>query len=707
MSGRGALWRWSLATLLPWLVIGVAAACALGELTVTGAERPHRLGLLPQPWVFGLALAAGVLAAVIQRRTRAPSAPLLLGAVTLVPWLPIPLPAVALALAGPLRWSLWTATGLLLVASAVSRSGRVSASWLTSPRRAPVTAALLALLVFAGARALIGNRIPTGDEPHYLLLAQSIAADRDLDVENNYTRRDYAPYYPGDLEPHWYVRGLGGKGILYHLPGLPALVAPALLAGGPMTASLWLALLCAVGTALVWRLGYEVGERDAGSAWFGWATATLTLPMAAQSAMIYPDAPAAIVTAGVMLALASDERATRERAPGSEGAASWSLPVTALVGIGCGALPWLHTRLALPAVFGVLCLVLRMRTWRRKWAHGLTLLGLLLAGVGSWFWYFRFFYGVWDPRAPYASQTPFDPFAAPTGAIAMFADQSAGLLPNAPVYALAFYAFWLLARTRPRLAAEYAVIAVPYLALNAGFHMWWGGTSVPGRLMLAVLLPFAATTALAWRRFTRTSRLAALCLLALSTMAAGSRVLGGGGRLLFPDSAGRNLWLDRLSPIVDLTPGLPGYFSAPRSLAWDAVIWVVAIAASLGIARWLSTRVPLRPTAQATVYVAAASLGAMGAVEVLWARSHAAVIAPTASQLSVLAHVRDRAVRRVFDVGRAAWVDADDALARLGIGSDRLPPRAEALSLQVAGVVPGRYLLQTDPRVRSGQRLTF
>jgi hypothetical protein len=128
----------------------------------------------------------------------------------------------------PLRWSLWTAAAVLLAASAISGSGRTSASWLTSPRRAPFTAALLALLVFAGVRTLVGNRIPTGDEPHYLLLAQSIVADRDLDVENNYTRRDYAPYYPGELEPHWYVRGLGGKGLLYHLPGLPALVAPAL-----------------------------------------------------------------------------------------------------------------------------------------------------------------------------------------------------------------------------------------------------------------------------------------------------------------------------------------------------------------------------------------------------------------------------------------------------------------------------------------------
>jgi hypothetical protein len=177
--------------------------------------------------------------------------------------------------------------------------------------------------------------------------------------------------------------------------------------------------------------------------------------------------------------------------------------------------------------------------------------------------------------------------------------------------------------------------------------------------------------------------------------------------LLFPDGARRNGWLDWLSPVVDLTPGLPGYFSAPRTLHWDALLWVTATAASVGAATWLAARLRLRDTTRATVYVVAVCAGAVVAIGVTWARSSASPVSPTASQLTFLAHVRDRGVSRVLDVRRAAWMGADDALTRLEIGSDRRPPGAEDSSLRVAGVPPGRFLLQTPSGGRAGQRLSI
>jgi len=83
-------------------------------------------------------------------------------------------------------------------------------------------------------------------------------------------------------------------------------------------------------------------------------------------------------------------------------------------------------------------------------------------------------------RAPYGSQTRSNRWRRGR-VVATFADQQAGLLLNAPVYVLACYAVWLLARAAPRLAVEYAIVAVPYLVLSAGFHMWWvGGRSPDG-----------------------------------------------------------------------------------------------------------------------------------------------------------------------------------------------------------------------------------
>ncbi|HEY7161875.1 MAG TPA: hypothetical protein VH815_11485, partial [Acidobacteriota bacterium] len=40
---------------------------------------------------------------------------------------------------------------------------------------------------------------PTGDEPHYLIVAHSLALDRDISLLNNYQKHHYHYFYPGEL----------------------------------------------------------------------------------------------------------------------------------------------------------------------------------------------------------------------------------------------------------------------------------------------------------------------------------------------------------------------------------------------------------------------------------------------------------------------------------------------------------------------------
>src|SRR4051794_38845986 len=40
---------------------------------------------------------------------------------------------------------------------------------------------------------------PTGDEPHYLITAHSLAVDHDLELRNNYVNADYRLFYPASL----------------------------------------------------------------------------------------------------------------------------------------------------------------------------------------------------------------------------------------------------------------------------------------------------------------------------------------------------------------------------------------------------------------------------------------------------------------------------------------------------------------------------
>lgn len=66
---------------------------------------------------------------------------------------------------------------------------------------ASARAAILAFLCFVTVRFASMSAL-AGDEPHYLVLAQSLLSDNDLKVANNYARGDYRAYYPGDLQPH-------------------------------------------------------------------------------------------------------------------------------------------------------------------------------------------------------------------------------------------------------------------------------------------------------------------------------------------------------------------------------------------------------------------------------------------------------------------------------------------------------------------------
>ena len=66
----------------------------------------------------------------------------------------------------------------------------------------------------------------TGDEPHYMVQAESIAHDFDLDLRNNYDKAYYYTYYPGWLNPQAFTRA-DGRFIFAHyiLPSLLTLPA--------------------------------------------------------------------------------------------------------------------------------------------------------------------------------------------------------------------------------------------------------------------------------------------------------------------------------------------------------------------------------------------------------------------------------------------------------------------------------------------------
>ena len=122
-------------------------------------------------------------------------------------------------------------------------------------------AAALWLVLFAAYAATIG--LPAfgtsefgGDEPHYLLTAESIASDQDLDLRDEYATLAYRDWYPYALERRG--RLTNGQANEPTGAGFALLIAPAYAIGGPLAVQLLLAAVAALAFVLAAALARRI-----------------------------------------------------------------------------------------------------------------------------------------------------------------------------------------------------------------------------------------------------------------------------------------------------------------------------------------------------------------------------------------------------------------------------------------------------------------
>ena len=654
---------------------------SLGAWCASGAVAPgdgasSRLVVLPPAGWLAVTVAVALLSTRLCRIGRAQAAPLWLPAVSLIPLLPVPLPAAMLLWIGPLGQLL--AATALAVSIGIALRGRLDRRRLV-PRGVGLVA--IAAVVYLTAAWAISPRLPGGDEPHYLVITQSLLNDGDLRIEDNHQRREYAAYVDGTLRPDYLRRGRDGAIYSIHAPGVAALVLPAFAAGGYPAVVLFLSVLSACALIPVWRAANEVAGR--GAAMFATAAVGLSVPFFFQSMTIYPDGPAAAIVAVVLWLAVS-------RGIASEGSA-------VVAGLLLGVLPWLHTRYSIIAA-GLGVVVAARILWpdddRFRRAIPRRLVAFILPAVlcaVAWFAMFQSIYGTWDPRAPYGHATDMRLGRIPHGIAGLLLDQQFGLLPNAPVYGLAFVGLWPLWQRRPRVAVELAAVVLPYVLAVAGFHMWWGGRSSPVRFLVPILLPMALPIA-AWVGSPgrgRTGRAAASVLLGASLLITAAFVLVDRGALVYNSRDGHALWLLAASAAANLTFAVPSLFQGGPAAAWvtaagwlgSAILVVLAlhrVSAMLNPARWAAAVL-----AGVVVFLSAgATFG--------WARAGTAGRDPGAGTLAAIAlacedltfGLRTGPFRVNDAFGETAGATIEDA--------SRRPVRTPVL-WSASGVPPGSY----------------
>jgi hypothetical protein len=489
-------------TAWPVLVCLVVALALLVTAAVLDAfllnGQRVRVAFLP-PWESGagLLLTTFVGLALVAHRARSTSGPAheampdvlwpaLASAVLLLPFLPI-LPdvfPVLQILAGPLRWVVWLAIVALLVRT-WWRHWPPASRWLPQSVLArTIVIGLISALVCATAAARLAGTVlyPAGDEPHYLVIAQSLWRDGDLKIENNHERGDYREYFRQPLEPHYLTRGSDGEIYSIHPVGLPVLLAPVYAAGGYPGVLIALIAMASCAAALAWRW-VAVASGSALAATFAWAVVVLSAPYLFNTFTVYPE-----IAAGLAVVVGITTRR----------------PL--VLGIACGSLPWLSTKYApMSAALFVTGLVAGSgsSTWRllpaRSLAQAIGAYGTLLA---AWF---AFFYLIWGnplPQAPYGAMVQTTPWNLVFGAPGLLFDQEYGLLPYAPAYVLAATGLWVLWRSggeRRALAIRVVLVFGALLGTVGAFRIWWGGSASPSRplasALLVLMLPIAAAFA--------------------------------------------------------------------------------------------------------------------------------------------------------------------------------------------------------------------
>jgi hypothetical protein len=375
----------------------------------------------------------------------------------------------------------------------------------------------------------------TGDEPHYLLVAQSIAFDRDFALDNDYASRDrtlrIADVFPLDPEPHAARYAPSAHLRPVHGIGLSALLAPAVALGGLTGAQLAMIFIAALLAYQLFRLLRQLGFRPLVRI-AAWLAVVACSPVIAFTSQIYPELPGALILVVALRIMVSRAQ-----------------PVALAAGSAAAAtLIWLHVRY-FPLAFGVLLgLALSACSARRGGlgtsvgdgalarirAAGATLvscaardwrtvtlpivapfaLGLAFFAVA-----FEHWYGSPNPATPYRAFSTTQAGDAGWSFLYDYAlqdifDPVHGWIPYVPVHLLGLAALGCLIVRFGWPAVGCLVFAVGYelILASAAPNIGWG---LPARYLM-ILVPLIAVPIAVALQYVRAARLVFVPLLAVS-----------------------------------------------------------------------------------------------------------------------------------------------------------------------------------------------
>ncbi|MFC2171028.1 ArnT family glycosyltransferase [Acidobacteriota bacterium] len=314
-----------------------------------------------------------------------------------------------------------------------------------------------------------------GDEPYYLLVAHSLIHDRDIDLSNNYTNRDYTYFYPGDLKPQTGdPKGKSGERYSRHPVAFPLMLTPFFLIAGRQGAVLLVSLI----TALAMRECYLLSRilfNSRRAAFYGWALSAFTPPFLLYSSQLWVEGPAAFFVAFSLRKIVDLKHLRTMNA--IQIALSLLMLVALKLRFGLLAFP-----LALYALY-------KIRNRRKLVALALIALvlctGLLLAWNKLHYGkYLRKYHLRW-----FIFDRSFEDHLQ--GGLGVFFDLAFGLFFSSPVYFLGLIGLFLIFIGFKKKPLALLFLCLPYFFFLFQFRGWFGSWCPPGRYIVP-LIPILA-----------------------------------------------------------------------------------------------------------------------------------------------------------------------------------------------------------------------
>lgn len=314
------------------------------------------------------------------------------------------------------------------------------------------------------------DRWPTGDEPNYGIMAQSLLLDGDLDLKKDFQLNRYAGIFTsGAVEPqvNWrYFEATSPHWYSIHSFGTPLLIVPFLYAASLMhtnmqsAAIIGMAFWGALALVAVWLYCRELIRND-------WIALAAVVAIGASTSFIsltgnlFPDLP----TAGFLALALWGLIRLRKQSP-------WWL--WSLLGISACALLYLHTKNGLMAA--TIFLLALAEWWRQGRSLKAALAGLapVIVLATLFVLLIHLWYHTWIVTAPFGNGQLFH-FVPGIAAIASLFDSTKGLIINNPAYLLCFIGLPLWWRRSRKTLLTAALVILPSVLIQSTFNDWAKG----------------------------------------------------------------------------------------------------------------------------------------------------------------------------------------------------------------------------------------